>query len=377
MIKLILPPIVILMAVVSLSCKSANPYSTEKFSPAMVVTANNSQLNAQDTLLLSIDVTDPRLVSCKVDFKDGSIVYIDNIKTTLDTVVHHFFRKPGTYNITITTSDGYDSVVTPFQVVVTDKYRVQFKFVLFGTIQSDTIYANAASVVFDDSAKFTAQPDGMLTIPSVLTGVHRIVVSHPWFQSLDTTVSVNDSAIIPVRLNPVVDDCFPLHLNNKWAYSSYDNYYNNSMQSTDKTSGTETWDLVSISKVDTGTFYQMVVGFAGRRVKTWTYPTAGSDTSDTSYTGSLTFFENSQHRLTISSITNGTAADVQLQSLISGQALIRYYKGEEVASEFVDPPITVSIYPNIGINSFSFGIGYNSSWRLGLNLIGFTPATSQ
>lgn len=321
---------IMLSSVIFQSCKSGGPLAaagtSNAFSPTVSITANTTHLIGPDTLILSIHASSTNLVSCRVDFKDGTVVSINNLHGSVDTVVSHVYLKAGLYLIAVSFSNGTQSFSSSLQI--TETYKTTLNCELFGMVQADTLLAGGATVVVDNANPVISEPDGILSIPFVNTGTHRLHVSHPWFQSFDTTISVYDSSIIPVRLTAIVDDYFPIHVGDHWTYDCIDSstWGSPTVSGTETDKGTETWTVLDSYQLGSGIIYHTEMEYSGKRVTTGnqSYPTNSVDTSSVYFVGYVDFYEDIYHRISIVTIHYGTGTDYSILSSFEDIDFRRY-----------------------------------------------------
>jgi hypothetical protein len=77
---------------------------------------NHSTLSNDDTLQLTLHVADPTLKSGTVDFNDSTVVTLKDLKPVLDTMLVHFFKSTGSFDITVSFTDG-DSITTKHLII--------------------------------------------------------------------------------------------------------------------------------------------------------------------------------------------------------------------------------------------------------------------
>jgi hypothetical protein len=88
------------LCVSMISCKSPLESDQTNDPPIVTVVGNDTTISIGDTLRLTIHASDATLTSGTIDFKDSSIVILNNLKSVLDTTLIHIFTSIGSYDIT-------------------------------------------------------------------------------------------------------------------------------------------------------------------------------------------------------------------------------------------------------------------------------------
>jgi hypothetical protein len=203
---------------------------------------------------------------------------------------------------------GWTSSDISSQVYTLVKY-IQFNGQAFGLFQSDTLYADGATITLDNSLSVTAQSDGKFSVDPISQGNHHMSISHSWFQLLDTTITINDSLLIPIPLNPMVQDYLPLKIGNTWIYS-YEKWNNdNTSGATDIISGTDTWKITNVEQTDSCTIYAISNIFDGSHIITKTYPTPSRDSSGIHNESVFNIVEWRNHKITITNWGSGSGVE--------------------------------------------------------------------
>ena len=102
------------------SCKS--PTQTDQIivntPPIVTITGNRSTFMLGDTLRLSIHSEDLTLKSGTIDFKDSTVIVLNNLKPVFDSTFIHVYKSIGTYNITASFTDGNQITSKQFTLTV-------------------------------------------------------------------------------------------------------------------------------------------------------------------------------------------------------------------------------------------------------------------
>ncbi len=179
--------------------------------PSVTITANTTTIETGDTLRLTIHAEDPTLISGTVDFKDGTVLVFNNLKSVFDTTLTHIFKSVGVLDVTISFSDG-DKITSkqlnitvsnnppPVVSVATNRTTIETGDTLRLTIHAEDPTLISGAVDFKD---------GTVLVFNNLKSVFDTTLTHI-FKSvgvLDVTISFSDGdKITSKQLNITVSN---------------------------------------------------------------------------------------------------------------------------------------------------------------------------
>jgi hypothetical protein len=228
-----------------------------------------------------------------------------------------------------------------------------YYFQLGSYINSDTLFADSASVSIDGKYYGYTNWQGIIKIDSLGLGQHQLVASHKYFEFYDKQIMIGTDSIIFVEFIPKVVEYYPLGVGIQWVYNFSNSFSVHGGASWEK--GKYIWNIDK-EEVDNN-----------RKVFNvkWRYQEVETNDSklDTA-TGWFSIIEAENHRVTIENATYSFGSDfpVQMQQYFSENPLYRYYyRGEKTDTFMVFNFGHITIAKNRGLIGYEFFIGGNTS----------------
>jgi hypothetical protein len=222
-------------------------------SPTVTLQPDKTVLEFGDTLRLVLHASDTSLSSGSVDFADGTILEFTHLDHRIDTTILHAYAHSGTYRITSTFHDGFDSTMSGVSITVSN------------TPPEVTLRVNKSTLNVGDSLIVTLHAsDRTLSSGSVdfkdgtvvqFTHVHvafDTVVTHIYTRpgTYDVTASFGDgdtvtTSLASVDLVHLFALSFPVGAVWKFAYSYYVAQFSHAFWI--YLNGTHEWTILSSS----------------------------------------------------------------------------------------------------------------------------------
>ncbi len=198
---------------------------------------------------------------------------------------------------------------------------------LFGIVGDDTLAADSATITVDRSKQYHADSSGRFVIDSVEAGRHLLSISHYDFFPFDATFDSRYSGELVLKLRSRFRDCLPLNIGNQWTYLY--RYRNGSLSDGrfDNVDATFTWDVVSLSIEGSAKMWKVTEVCDSMRRQCVGWPTYHTDTTYGHSSGSFSFGEASDHRITIAAV-EGVIHATELPSQLLQKAFYRYSRAD-------------------------------------------------
>lgn len=230
----------------------------------------------------------------------------------------------------------------------------------------DTLFADSAQVIIDDSLETQTDFQGQLTFDSLRAGLHKIMITHSLFSDFGQTVNIQKNEVF-IPLTSLVDDYFPLHVGSKWKYSySLSTYVQGNGNSSD--SGLVSWKVTTIEENGAEKRYIVNVGFQKATVNGY------SPKNDSTM---FEFIEAENHRISIEQIDSSGNKSYflckELQSMLNQDTVYRYYP--KLNSDkihfyaWTDGVAGTDVYikRHSGVDSYSYGFTATNLWKYNTN----------
>ena len=179
-------------------------------------------------------------------------------------------------------------------VGVSDSNPILVQGVIFDVFLNDTLAIQPETLLVSGE-EIPVSQSGIFEL-DLPPGVYPIQVQSPHHEPLVDSISIeSELEIIPVELEPILDDYFPLHIGKTWDYHYINIEGGLSHQPTQtKIEGALRWEIIgdSVSVESRQFFYLAESSFNGLRTTSHLYDENRADTSVISSTERIVFIQN-------------------------------------------------------------------------------------